>query len=639
MKQSQLPIVIAGHVDHGKSSLIGRLLYDTGSLPEGKYEELRAVCDRRGVPLEWSFVLDSFQAERDQAITIDTTQIWFATENRDYVIIDAPGHREFLKNMLSGAAQAQAAVLVIDATEGLQEQTRRHAYLLHMLDVSPVIVVINKMDAAGYAQETFDRLAQEAHAYLDDLGLSVAAMIPISAREGDLIAERGPNMEWFQGPTLLAALDTLRPARRAEERPFRMAVQDVYRDGMDRILVGRIASGEVHVGDRVVISPSDETAHIAEIAVWSENQPPDTAMAGQAIGLKMKEKVFAERGMVISHDGEEEGQLPTINDVFQLRLFWFAHKALGKGDRVSLKIGTAEVPARVQSIDALFDLESLGSSPGREVSRNGVAEATFRLDRPIAVDSHSTEPGFGRAVIYQGADIAGAGLIDTSHYPDQRQRRKASNVYTVAHFLDAETRARQIGHRGGVFWLTGLSGAGKSTLAMAAERALFERGYHVFVLDGENVRRGLNEDLGFSPEDRSENIRRVGEVAALMAEAGLVVLTAFISPYQSDRDKARTACAKALGENAFHEIHIKADLTVCEDRDPKGLYKRARSGEIKEFTGISAPYEPPLSAEYAIDTSVRDVEISLKELLDYIESRVAKTDPQPAQIQPRTIRA
>lgn len=613
--REQLRIVIVGHVDHGKSTLIGRLLNDTDSLPSGKVAEIEKVCERRGVPFEWSFVLDAFQAERDQAVTIDTSQIWFRTLRRDNVIIDAPGHREFLKNMISGAAEADAAILVVDAGEGMREQTRRHAYLLHLLGLRQVVVVINKMDAAGYALARFEELSAEVRRYLGGIGVEPVAMIPIAARHGENIASKSDKMPWYKGQCLLEFLDELRPTPPAFERPLRFPVQDVYRIDERRIIVGRIESGILRKGDHLIFSPSNRAARVAGIEQWNAKDEAVEARAGQSVGITLDQPIYVERGDVASHDVAA----PMLTNVFRAHIFWLGAAPLEVGKTYKMKLSTRNATVTVQSIDRVIDTDDLAGSARDKVGKNEMAEVTFRSREMLSLDPYRDNARLGRAVLTEGFDVVGGGIISMEGYPDQRAATHAGpqNLYAVDHLLANEARVARNGHKGAVVWLTGLSGAGKSTIAMRVEHALFTKGLQTYVLDGDNVRKGLNADLGFSPEDRAENIRRVGEVAALMADAGLVVITAFISPYRADRRRARDAA-----RDAFHEIYIKADLAACEKRDPKGLYMRARKGEIADFTGISSPYEAPEAAELVIDTERNGIDDCVAVVVDYIERQV-----------------
>lgn len=610
-------IVIVGHVDHGKSTLVGRLFHDTGSLPDGRFEAIKAQSEKRGVPFEWAFLMDALQAERDQGITIDTSQIWFKTDARDYTIIDAPGHKEFLKNMITGAAQSDAALLIIDAHEGVKEQSKRHGYLLHLMGIKQVAVAVNKMDLAGYDQKTFDDIEREYRAYLTSIGVTPTFVIPVSAREGDNIVTQSATMNWYKGPTVVKALDSFVSGKPETEAPLRLPVQDVYKFDQRRIIAGRIETGRIAVGDEIIFSPSNKKARVKTIEYWSTipgAKAPIASEAGYSVGITLDEQIFVERGEVASH----VETAPVETDVFRARIFWLGHEPMVLGKAYKLKLGTLEAQVTVQSIERIIDTSDLSNSASAQVERNQVAEVVLRSRRMLALDSFIDLPATGRFVLVEKFDIAGGGIISMDGYADQRDAitARGTNITRAEHTITEEARAFRNGHKGGVLWFTGLSGAGKSTLAMALEKRLFDKGYHVYVLDGDNVRHGLNANLSFSPEDRTENIRRVGEVAALFERAGTLVITAFISPYRSDRDRAREAAG-----TGFHEIYVKADVATCETRDPKGLYAKARSGEIKDFTGISAPYEAPETPELVIDTAATDLEECLHQLVSYVEAK------------------
>jgi bifunctional enzyme CysN/CysC len=615
MTKAHLKTVFVGHVDHGKSSLIGRLFHDTGSLREGKVEAIRAMCERRGMPFEWAFLMDALQAERDQAITIDSAEIRFRAEGRDYVIIDAPGHREFLKNMISGAASADAALLVVDADEGVMEGSRRHGYLLHLLGVRQVAVLVNKMDRVDYDKARFAAVERELGAYLEGIGVQPHGFIPVSAREGDNIATRSANLDWYKGPTLVETLASFRSAGTPTDLPLRFPIQDVYKFDDRRIIAGRVESGRLRVGDSLLFSPSNKTARIRSIENWNEDSPRVAARAGQSVGITLDEQIFIERGDVASHAENP----PIETNVFRGHLFWLGGKPLSVGDHYTLRMHTCERPVVVQSIERIIDISDLSHAQGKRVEQDGVAEVVLRSRGLIALDEFVTNPLTGRFVLIDGTDIAGGGIVHMEGYPDRRavSTVRATNVNREEHRIPLPARWDVNLHKSGILWFTGLSGSGKSTLALELERRLFHKGYQVYVLDGDNLRRGLNSNLGFSPEDRAENIRRVGEVAALFARAGFVVITAFISPYRADREQVRK-----IGGEAFHEIHIQADLELCEQRDPKGLYKKARSGEIRDFTGVSSPYEVPENPDLSIDTGSHSVDECIAQLIDYAEQRL-----------------
>lgn len=611
--REQLKIVIVGHVDHGKSTLVGRLFYDTGSLPDGKYEQIQQMCQKRGMPFEWSFLMDALQAERDQGITIDTTQIWFKTDKRDYVIIDAPGHKEFLKNMVTGAASSDAALLIIDAKEGVREQSKRHGYLLHLLGVRQIAVLVNKMDMVDYSEERFREIERDYTAYLNEIGVTPTYFVPISARAGDCIVNESDKMSWYKGPSVTQALDHFKPSAPSDEQPLRLAVQDVYKFDERRIIAGRIESGSLSVGDELLFSPSNTRVTVASIESWNTKELPQTASAGESVGITLSDQIFVERGHVASH----VESAPKLTNVFKARIFWLGHKPLEVGKRYKLKLNTAEHLAEVKSIETVIQPDTLERKASSVVERSYVAEVVFRVRGMAVVDDFIDNARMGRFVIIQDFDVVGGGIIDMNDFADLRVAKteaKSQNIFTTETGISAEQRAVANGHTGGILWFTGLSGAGKSTIASELERQLFARGYRVYVLDGDNLRNGLNSDLGFSPDDRTENIRRAGEVAALFAKAGVIVIASFISPYGEDRRRARAA-----SPDHFNLVYIKADVETCEKRDVKGLYKKARQGEIKNFTGISAPYEEPVNSDIEVDTANRSIEECVDQLVQYVE--------------------
>ena len=612
--RDQLKLVIVGHVDHGKSTLVGRLLHDTSSLPDGKMEAIQASCKKRGMPFEWSFLMDALQTERDQGITIDTTQIWLRTAQRDVVIIDAPGHKEFLKNMITGASQADAALVLIDAKEGIREQSKRHGYLLHLLGVRQIAVLVNKMDMVGYAETAFRQIEREYRDYLKSLGVEPSCFIPISARDGDCIKAASSHMPWYKGASVTDMLDQFEVSRPDETQPLRLPVQDVYKFDERRIIAGRIESGTLKVGDTLVFSPSNTKVKVASIESWPVPKKPVTQVsAGQSVGITLSEQIFVERGHVASH----ESQAPVITNQFKARIFWLGHKPLEVEKRYKIKLATTEIMAEVRSIEHVIDSDTLAQVKSDSVTRGNVAEITLRTRGVVAVDDFNINPKLGRFVMLQDYDVAGGGIISLDGIFDQRTSRstevKSKNIFDVDFGVTTQQRAIVNGHLGGVLWCTGLSGSGKSTIAKLLQKRLFDKGYHVFVLDGDNVRKGLNRDLGFSPADRSENIRRVGEVAALFAQAGTIVISSFISPYRADRRQVR-----AIAPEYFHNIYIKASLETCEKRDTKGLYKQAREGKILEFTGVSAPYEEPENPDLVLDTEKFDIEHCVDMLVRYV---------------------
>jgi bifunctional enzyme CysN/CysC len=620
---SRLRVVFVGHVDHGKSTLIGRIFFDTNSLPEGKVDQIRKACEAEGMEFEYAFLLDALLEEQEQNITIDTTQIQFRTEKRPYVIIDAPGHKEFLKNMITGAASADAAVLLIAANEGVQEQSRRHGYLLSLLGIQQVVVAVNKMDLVDFSQEVFERVQKEYKAFLSQIGVEARAFVPISARNGVNVASRTVDasaknpMPWYEGPTVLSMLDTFDPPAPLVQMPLRFPVQDVYRFDQRRIIAGRIESGTLRVGDTLVFSPNNKTSVVASIENWSGSAKSE-AMAGESVAITLAEQIFVQRG----HVAAREDAAPIESNRFKARLFWMGKRNLEQRRPYRLKLATQELDAEIVSIEQIIDastLESVDSASRDYIAKNDVAEVTIQTRGALVMDNHDRNPFMGRFVIVDDRQVAGGGIIHGGIYAD-RAKIKSANIYWSEGVVLPKNRALRNGHRGSVVWLTGLSGAGKSALAREVERELFNGGRQVYVLDGDNIRHGLNSNLGFAPEDRVENIRRVAEVACLMADAGLIVITAFISPYRQDRRRAREIVLE--GGHDFVEAFVDAPIEVCEKRDVKGLYLRARSGEITEFTGISAPYETPDNPEIVLQTDRETLQESVARVLEFVIPRI-----------------
>ena len=627
MKQSGNPqssaappvrVVFVGHVDHGKSTLIGRILHDTGSLPEGKIDEIKKACAAEGMEFEFAFLLDALLEEQKQNVTIDTTQIPFRTARRRYAIIDAPGHKEFLKNMITGASSADAAILVIGANEGVREQSRRHAYLLNLLGIKQIIVVVNKMDLVDFSEARFHEIESEYRKFLSELGLEARAFIPASARQGENVARATMKMKWYCGASVLEALDLLEPRASDVDLPLRFCIQDVYRFDERRIIAGRIETGTLRVGDQLVFSPANKSSVVATTERW--NAPPNgPAVAGDSVGITLSEQIFVERGYVASHENET----PIETNRFHADLFWIVREPLRVGHFYDLRVATQDVKCQIVSIEQIMDSSTLEmKSDGREqLERNEIGRLTIQTRGPLVIDNHDHIPNLGRFVIVDDGGIRGGGTILGGVYTD-RKAAKSKNIFWTEGKITARQRAMRSGHHGAVIWLTGLSGAGKSTIAQALERELFHRAMHTYVLDGDNIRHGLNSNLGFSPEDREENIRRVSEVAKLMADAGAVVITAFISPYRMDRRRAREIALEGNAE--FIEVFVEAPLEVCETRDPKSLYKKARAGEIRDFTGIGAPYEAPEDPEIVVHTDEQTVDESVATILEQLLPRLRR---------------
>jgi bifunctional enzyme CysN/CysC len=517
--------------------------------------------------------------------------------------------------MITGAATADAAVLVIAANEGVSEQSRRHAYLLRLLSVRQLLVVVNKMDLAEYSADRFQSIELEYRTFLSTLKLEPKRFVPASGKYGENVATAARAMPWYSGPTLLEAFDQFETARPSDDQPLRFCVQDVYRFDERRIIAGRVESGALRVGDEIVFSPANKSSVVATIEAWSA-PPPDQAIAGDSVGITLREQIFVERGYVGSHQIDA----PIETNRIHADVFWMLPAPLRKGASYTLRLATQGVRCQVVAIEQVMDSATLEIVSGeRDVARNEVARVTLQTRAALVVDNHDRIPHLGRFVLVDNGRICGGGTIVGGVYTD-RTVVKSQNISWSEGKITAQQRALRNGHRGAVVWLTGLSGSGKSTIARALEAELFRRAINSYVLDGDNIRHGLNSNLGFAPEDRVENIRRVGEVAKLMADAGTVVITAFISPYRLDRRRAREIALESRAE--FVEIFIDAPLQVCEERDPKQLYQKARAGKIREFTGIDAPYETPEDPEIVVHTDRQTVEESVGAILEQLLPRL-----------------
>ncbi|NLG90431.1 MAG: adenylyl-sulfate kinase [Acetobacter sp.] len=612
------PIVIVGHVDHGKSTLIGRLLHDTDSLQDGKVAQIIESSKKRGLKIEWSFLLDSLQIERDQGVTVDSTRIPFRLGQREFVIVDAPGHRQFLRNMITGAADAEAAVLVVDAQEGAREQTRRHAMLLHLIGIRHVIVLLNKVDLLDFDQAKVEAVEKSVTELLNKLGLEAALFVPASARDGDNIASRSERSPWYKGPTLTEALASVPSPASRSELALRLPVQDVYRFDNTRYVAGRVERGRVRVGDTVIIGAQKTPARIASIESW-HTAPHVSASAGQSIAVTLEPDVIPDRGDLLHHADAAPMEASRV----RVRLFWLRQEPLRVGEHFRLRLATAEHAVTVTAIDKVVDLDDLTEHPGTEVPPEGFAEIVLSAAENIQFDPFTPGTTDGRGVLVdrQQRIVGGAPIIGPASIADGEKV-----IHPSASTVTVQDRERAKGHKGSVFWLTGLSGSGKSTLARAAETRLFADGVDVTVLDGDTLRAGLCKDLGFSEADRTENVRRAAEVARLLRDAGQVVIVALISPLRSDRDLAR----QIIGDG-FEEVFVDADLGTCEQRDPKGLYAAARAGKISGFTGIDAPYEAPATPALRLVTGKDSVEAATKTLVTFVEDTVRNKTGARAQ--------
>lgn len=610
----RLNVVIVGHVGHGKSTLIGRLLFDTGSLPQGKAEAICKACAAQGVEFEYAFLTDALHEERERNLAIDAPWMSFHSASRDYAIIDAPGHAELLRNVVTGAARVSSAVVLIDSFEGVREQPRQHALLLELLGVSQFIVLINKMDLSAYGEERYRELVGEYRGFLTAAGLSACHFIPIAAKHGDNIAVRSARMPWWTGPTVIDALDAFEATETSSGQPLRMFVHDVHCSDGRRIIAGRVEAGVLRVGGRIAFTPGGRASVVKSIE-RRDTPSRDFAEAGENIGITLTDQILVERGTIAS--GETD--VPCEGQQFKGRIFWMAETPLLDGRSYRLRLGTQDVPAEVVGIDRIVDATTLAQIVGaavRGVQRHEVAEITIRTSRPVAFDDSRKSLVSGRFVLADGESAVGCGIILSGDYFQRVAGGPVpvENLFWATGKVTTDARSARNGHDGCVLWFTGLSGAGKSTIAIEVERQLFNTGRHVYVLDGDNLRHGLCAGLGFSAEDRRENIRRAAEAAKLFADAGVICLAAFISPLRLDRERAR----RLLPVGKFIEVHVATPIEVCKQRDPKGLYVRAERGEIRDFTGVSAPYEPPEQPEIVLHADRYTVSECVAQVLEYL---------------------
>ncbi|MFO6448144.1 sulfate adenylyltransferase subunit CysN [Erythrobacter sp. NE805] len=608
-RKSLLRFITCGSVDDGKSTLIGRLLYDSKMIFEDQLAALESDSLKHGTQgqeIDFALLVDGLAAEREQGITIDVAYRFFATEKRKFIVADTPGHEQYTRNMVTGASTADLAVILVDARKGVLQQTRRHSYLVHLLGIRHVVLAVNKMDLVGYDQATFEAIVADYRSFASEIGISDFTAIPISGFKGDNItAAPSANTPWYGGPALIAHLETVEvDAAAAQGQPFRMPVQWVNRPNLDfRGFAGQIASGTIRPGDAVRIVPSGKTSTVTRIVTFDGDL--DEAVAGQSVTLTLADEVDCSRGDLIAAAGDP----PQASDQFCATFVWMDEEALKPGRGYWLKIGTQMVTATVQPPKYEIDVNSLEHLAAKTLGLNAIGVAEFATDRPIAFEPYDTSRQLGGFILvdkFTNATVA-AGMIAFN-------LRRADNVHWQPTAITREDHAGMKNQKPKVLWFTGLSGSGKSTIANEVEKQLFLMNRHTFLLDGDNVRHGLNRDLGFTEADRIENIRRVGEVAKLMADAGLIVLTAFISPFRAEREMVRAM----LPEGEFVEIFVDTPLAVAEARDVKGLYRKARDGQLKNFTGIDSPYEPPENPEIRVNT----VDMTPEEAARYIIDRI-----------------
>ncbi len=602
-----LRFVTCGSVDDGKSTLIGRMLYDATLLFEDQLATLKSesrVHGTNGDDIDFALLVDGLEAEREQGITIDVAYRFFATARRKFIVADTPGHEQYTPNMATGASTAELAVLLIDARKGVLEQTRRHAHIASLLGIRHIVLAVNKMDLVAFGKPTFDAIVEDFAGTTSDLGFQTVQPIPVSARHGDNVTETSGNTPWYDGPSLMAYLETVEIASGSGEGPFRFPVQWVNRPDADfRGYAGTVAGGEVAPGDTVVVAASGKTAAVSRIV--TRDGDFERAGTGDAVTLVLDREIDVSRGDMLAATRER----PALADQFAAHMVWMGEDELVPSRPYLLKAGRRTVPASITGIKHRIDVNTRQQLAARSLHLNEIGVCNLSLAEPIAFDAYKDNRTTGSFILidrFTGATVA-AGMID---FP----LRRALNVHWQEMTVDKAARAAQKHQKPAMLWFTGLSGAGKSTIANLVEQRLFARGCHTYTLDGDNVRHGLNKDLGFTEADRAENIRRVAQVGKLMADAGLIVMVSFISPFRAERRLAR----EVMEDGEFIEIHVDTPLEVAEERDPKGLYAKARAGELKNFTGIDQPYEPPEAPDLVLDTLSHPPDALADQVVDFL---------------------
>jgi bifunctional enzyme CysN/CysC len=590
-RKSLLRFITCGSVDDGKSTLIGRLLYESKLVFEDHLAALEADSKRvgtQGDDLDFALLVDGLAAEREQGITIDVAYRFFSTEARKFIVADTPGHEQYTRNMVTGASTADAAVILIDARKGVLTQTRRHSYLVTLLGIRKLAVAINKMDMVGYAKEVYDAIEADYRAFAAEIGAGEAVCIPMSALRGDNITEASANTPWYTGPTLISYLETVQIDDTQQQAPMRMPVQWVNRPDLDfRGFSGQLVSGRVAPGDRVRVLPSGIESTVAQVVTYDGDL--DEAVVGQSVTLTLSDEVDVSRGDVLATADAP----PAIADQFEAHVVWMGDHGLLPGRSYLMKLGTTTVGVTVSQIKYKVNMNTLEHVAAKTLELNEIGVCTINLSRAIAFDPYPENRDMGGFIVIDritNATVA-AGMLRFA-------LRRADNLHWQAVEVNRAARAHLNAHGSGVVWFTGLSGAGKSTIANELEKKLHARGIRTYLLDGDNIRHGLNRDLGFTEADRVENIRRVAEVSRLLVDAGLVVLVSFISPFRAERAMAR----ELVGEDEFCEVFVDTPISVAEQRDPKGLYRKARRGALANFTGVDSPYEVPENPEVRVDT-------------------------------------
>lgn len=608
--KSILRFITCGSVDDGKSTLIGRLLYETKMIFDDQLSALEAELKTIGTQkdgIDFALLVDGLAAEREQGITIDVAYRFFSTEKRKFIVADTPGHEQYTRNMATGASTADLAILLIDARKGVLTQTRRHAYIASLLGIRTVLLAVNKMDLVDYDQTRFDEIVADFGAYATALNISTIHAIPLSALNGDNIISRSAAMPWYQGPSLLDYLETVAVSDERSNAAFRMPVQWVNRPNLDfRGFAGTIASGSIKTGERVKVIPGGQTSEVSRIVVHPNDI--DVAEAGQSITLCLRDEIDISRGNILTAENDPV----EISDQFEAHILWMDDAPMLPGRPYGFKLATQNAGVTINSPKHKINVNTLETLAAKTLELNEIGLCTLSLDRQIGFTAYEDNRDLGGFILIDRITnrTVGMGMIKFA-------LRRASNIHWQSVSIDRDAHAALKGQKPAVLWFTGLSGSGKSTIANALQARLHALGRHSYLLDGDNVRHGLNRDLGFTDADRVENIRRIGEVARLMADAGLITLVSFISPFRAERQMARAL----LPEGEFIEIYVSTPLAVAEERDPKGLYKKARAGDIKNFTGIDSPYEPPENAEITVNTAELSADDAADEILATLIAR------------------
>ena len=608
--KSFLRFITCGSVDDGKSTLIGRLLYDSKLIYEDQLASIEKDSKKSGTQgdkMDLALLVDGLAAEREQGITIDVAYRFFSTDKRKFIVADTPGHEQYTRNMATGASTANVAILLIDSRHGVQVQTRRHAYIASLLGIRHVVVAVNKMDLMDFSQKTFNAIEETFRSFASELGFTSITCIPMSALDGDNVILRSDRSPWYKGETLLEYLENIDVSSDGEDSPFRLPVQWVNRPNLDfRGFSGTIASGRVSVGDDIIVIPSGKRSSVKEIVTYNAKLP--SAVKDQAVTLTLNDEIDISRGDIICLKDNPCEQA----DQFGAHILWMAEKELYPGRQYLLKTGNKTVPASVTNLKHKINVNDLSEEAGKTLELNEVGVVTLSLGAPIAFDPYRDNRKTGSFILIdrQTNRTVGVGMLDFA-------LRRASNVVWQDMDVNKASRANLKTQKPAVLWFTGLSGSGKSTIANLVEKRLLDLGRHTYMLDGDNVRHGLNRDLGFTKADRIENIRRIGETARLMVDAGLITLTAFISPYRNERQMAHDL----VEEDEFIEIFVNTPLEVCEKRDVKGLYAKARKGEIENFTGISSEYQEPEKADLVLDTVDMSAEAAAEKVVEYLRDK------------------